>query len=241
MTDCSTDLRRLSLDVLNLSHSAAPPTLPQLDELSVFCCSIEESTVREWLQSARLPRLRVLAVGGGSIRADMLSAGFLAQLDLVQADTQSFNPANIPAQTSYPLILVEDDYIPAVLTRYSILSTPAHMDESMTHNYLDHLAPVVARVPEEPDTPYVVGLPRSILRLATVSPDVWMRRPPGVTEAFAERWRAFEEQCRHKHVRIILFDEDARDASFGFVPREFLRYARELKAAKRLETAREAR
>lgn len=204
-------------------------TMPLLEELDIHEGFILLSGAVEWLQPVRLPALRILSVVG--VREDtsatplqlneVLGPAILAQLDVLQTNQDSLEPTSALALGTAPVVLFfEPPSYKSTLPRYSLLLLTK---ATATIAVMTELVQLAGRLQEAlPRSaglePRIVVLPRWVLSLATQH------------QMIANSVRRVERVCG-RAVRIIWSDDEGTDLVIGGVSREFVEYARELKAA----------
>jgi len=219
-----TGLRRLTLNRLDFPHEKTLPTLPTLEELSITHCDKAREVIGHWVSPSRMPSLRILHVAsswGGERYAtlDTLDDSIFAQLDVVRTpfrDLGNSDEARLSherTRSMSPPVLVDYDVGAEGVFRHTLFPKPRGEDRLNLDRNLIRTAKFL-----ESDTtvpPAVFVLPWTLQWLAYI---------------YGAGLDALEEQCAAKGWRIIWYDDDD---PFSFVPPEFVRYARELKAERR--------
>ncbi|GAA5850362.1 hypothetical protein JCM9279_006541 [Rhodotorula babjevae] len=198
--------------------------------LSLSSIATTAEDVRTWICPEHMPALRVLhvevilAVGARwALLDELVAPAILAQLDVVRTHWEELH--RVPylvssvelANSVAPPILVHRQWsAPFSLPRHTLFSLSAsHEAEAMVKD-LDEIAHGTSIGVSV--SPSVLVLPKSLLTRTAASPDV-------VAEL-----QGLEAQLATKGARIIWYEDDY---PHDLVPPEFLRYARELKAARR--------
>ncbi|GAA5893140.1 hypothetical protein JCM8208_004356 [Rhodotorula glutinis] len=232
-----TNLRRLELVkitpiALNLGHHLSP--FPHLELLIFSKCDFLPSNTAQWLKSAWLPRLKTLVVQSSwSSKLPTALAPCLAkQLEVIQVDELSRDRRDKQwASSTLPAVLIANpDFLgPGVcLPRHGMYGFYQILDRSaiLRRQMIQCLKGHVDREPRAaPDAGTVLLLPSQVLDANQDEPASALDRDKDV-----EAIHAFEDLCRERGRRLIWYDEQELRASGEFIPLEFVRYARELKA-----------
>ncbi|GAA5847741.1 hypothetical protein JCM9279_005014 [Rhodotorula babjevae] len=231
-----TNLRHLSLVDSELGGFSMLVMAPLLEELDLHGGFISYPGAAEWLKPRYLPALRILSVVVNDEEADLvgrfelsqiLGPAMLAQLDVIHTVQEHVELRSDLARGTAPAVLIsdpepeEDEDDDASLPRHSIfpISTWAKVPvvairlRRITAQVEDSLSSPVAGGPR------VVVLPRWVLSLSTRNQDVG--------DAVQRLEEAYGDA-----VRIIWSGDEGLSLAFGGVSREFVQYAREVKAAR---------
>ncbi|GAA5893301.1 hypothetical protein JCM8208_004402 [Rhodotorula glutinis] len=223
------NLRKLSLNDVDLDNSSLTVQLPHLDQLHIYDARAFTATgALDWLRPCGLPALRILSITAVTqahtslIQLDkVLDADLLAQLDVLQTDVAMVHPDSTIALGTAPPVLFFDppDHKPTI-PRHSVHPMQKATDVAGVSDIVFDVADQVESTMASCAAlgPRVVVFPRRVLKLSAQHKDV------------GDAVRRLEQACG-RAVRILWSDEDDMDFTSGGVSREFVRYARELKAA----------
>ncbi|KPV72155.1 uncharacterized protein RHOBADRAFT_55989 [Rhodotorula graminis WP1] len=218
-------LRRLSLVHLEITDHPLP-SLAHLEELSVTHCKAKPDIIRNWIAPLHMPSLRVMHIA--SILSDveyapldiLLDNSIIAQVDVMRIHCRVLSLSHETpelARSTSPPVLVDHAVGRSALNRHELCFKPS-AEQIEYHRYysLDDTLQFLRNDPTAGSV--VLVFPRSFLALARTSVD------------FAAALVDVEAQCAIKGARISWYNDDD---PFSIVPREFVQYARELKAARR--------
>lgn len=191
-------------------------------------CHDELEVLHDWVVPSRMPSLSILHVAeilGPEQYATLdalLDDSIIAQVDVLRTRLRELNTSYDMTTTHKlvksmsPPVLIDYNLLAESLVRHTLFLNPPPDETRSTGYRLFSIAEML-----EADTtvpPAVLVFPRTFLKRAQTSP------------YFAAGLQGVEAQCAVKGARIIWYDgEDP----FSFVPPEFVRYARELKAERR--------
>ncbi|GAA5893349.1 hypothetical protein JCM8208_004416 [Rhodotorula glutinis] len=224
-----TKLRHLSLVHAPLSPSNMICTMPLLQELDLYwsCAFLPDTAV--WLKPVYLPALRILSVvdyrewitPSPPELSEVLGPDMLTQLDVLQTDHHTVDSRSaLAVGTAPPVLFFDPPCDKPALLRHSIHPLEGDINAVMKWNAVRPLADALERSVSSSAAvgPRVVVFPRRILSLAAQHPKLDMAV------------RGLEQTCA-RDVRIIWSGDEGMDLFSGGISPEFVRYARELKAA----------
>ncbi|GAA5914629.1 hypothetical protein JCM8208_002096 [Rhodotorula glutinis] len=232
-----TKLRHLSLIYSELGGRSMVCTMPLLEELDLHGGFISYVGAPEWLQPRHFPALRILSVVVNEEEAalvgrfelsEILCPAMLAQLDVIHTVQEHVGLQSDLARGIAPPILfsnpLDNDYDndnDAVLPRHSIFTFPTWAKASTVAGRLRRIVVLVSDSLSSPNAvePRILVLPRRVLTVAAQDQYV------------SDAVRRLEAACGDV-LRIIWSGDEGTDLLSGGVSREFVRYARELKAAR---------
>ncbi|GAA5933560.1 hypothetical protein JCM3775_003731 [Rhodotorula graminis] len=234
------NLRRLELvDLDAISISGGMPTLPRLEELIISRCAVSPDYAYQWLTSAWLPRLKILAVRAPRFElASALSPSLTEQLEVVLVDSVFLDDRWRFSRrfSSKPAVIVSNPSPLKALPRVGMCGSEPFFgstDATVHQRVLDTIKAGVVEEPHaDPDAATVLLLPLQVID-AAVEASV---RPLGLVKN-VEAWQELEELCRQRGRRVLWYDEQEFERSHEIVPREFKRYLRELKATSTVEAS----
>jgi len=211
-----------------------PPALPLLEELLLVGCGIAPGHATGWLSSTWLPRLKVLIVNPTrSTLRTSLSPCLADQLDVVQVSTAA-NMATIgpcASRMSRAVVVLNPVLLGPLEFNSMFTQSPYFLGDC--RRVLSSLTKLIADEPRaDAAAPPVLMLSIQARNANTVKWEAALRAKPGFGT-----WRELEDVCRQRGRRVIWYDENELEASREFVPREFRRHVRELKARNLVESA----
>ncbi|GAA5893133.1 hypothetical protein JCM8208_004354 [Rhodotorula glutinis] len=224
-----TNLRRL--DLVNVQSIApyldhAPPP-PRLEVLVLWRCAVVPVDAAQWLTSASLPRLKTLVVGLSSFTlATALAPCVAKQLEFIQVDKLSRDSHDQWASTLSPAVVVVNPDFRGFLPRHSMYGFYQALDRRARRQMIQPFKSHVGKEPRaDADAGTVLLLPSQVLDAVQDDPASSVDHDKDV-----KAWHELEALCRQRGRRVIWYDEQELRASREFIPLEFVRHLREVKA-----------